>query len=102
MAMDWGDRIGRRVKLRDLHVLLAVAQWGSMAGAARHLATSQPVVSKTIAEIEHALGLRRLDRISQGIVPTLYGRARMSRGLAIFDELREGIKEIEFLADPAA
>ena len=37
MAMDWADRIGRRVKLRDLHILLAVAQWGSMAGAARHL-----------------------------------------------------------------
>jgi DNA-binding transcriptional LysR family regulator len=102
MAVDWADRIGRRVKLRDLHVLLAVAQWGSMAGAARHLATSQPVVSKTIAELEHALGVRLLDRNPQGIVPTMYGRALMSRGLAIFDELREGIKEIEFLADPAA
>jgi DNA-binding transcriptional LysR family regulator len=101
MTMDWADRIGRRVKLRDLHVLLAVTQWGSMAKAARHLSTSQPVVSKTIAELEHALGVRLLDRSPQGIVPTMYGRALMSRGLAIFDELREGIKEIEFLADPA-
>jgi DNA-binding transcriptional LysR family regulator len=100
--MDWVDRIGRRVKLRDLHVLLAVTQWGSMAKAARHLSTSQPVVSKTIAELERALGVRLLDRSPQGIVPTMYGRALMSRGLAIFDELREGIKEIEFLADPAA
>ena len=100
--MDWADRIGRRVKLRDLHVLLAVAQWGSMAQAARHLSTSQPVISKTIAELERALGVRLLDRSPQGIVPTMYGRALMSRGLAIFDELREGIKEIEFLADPAA
>ncbi len=99
--MDWVDRIGRRVKLRDLHVLLAVTQWGSMAKAARHLSTSQPVISKTIAELEHALGVRLLDRSPQGIVPTMYGRALMSRGLAIFDELREGIKEIEFLADPA-
>ena len=100
--MDWADRIGRRVRLRDLHVLLAVVQSGSMAGAARHLSTSQPVVSKTIAELEHALGVRLLDRNPQGIVPTMYGRALMSRGLAIFDELREGIKELEFLADPAA
>jgi DNA-binding transcriptional LysR family regulator len=102
MAMDWADRIGRRVKLRDLHVLLAVIQWGSMAQAARHLSTSQPVVSKTIAELEQALGVRLLDRTPQGIVPTMYGRALMSRGLTIFDELREGIKELEFLADPAA
>src|SRR5262249_48321502 len=101
-VMDWADRIGRRVKLRDLHVLLAVAQWGSMAGAARHLSTSQPVISKTIAELKHALGVKLLDRNPQGIVPTMYGRALMSRGIAIFDELREGIKELEFLADPAA
>ena len=100
--MDWADRIGRRVKLRDLHVLLAVAQWGSMAGAARHLSTSQPVISKTIAELEHALGVKLLDRSPQGIAPTMYGRALMSRGIAIFDELREGIKELEFLTDPAA
>src|SRR5262249_36154952 len=100
--MDWADRIGRRVKLRDLHVLLAVIQWGSMAQAARHVSTSQPVVTKTIAELEQALGVRLLDRTPQGIVPTMYGRALMGRGLAIFDELREGIKEIEFLADPAA
>jgi DNA-binding transcriptional LysR family regulator len=100
--MDWVDRIGRRVKLRDLHVLLAVAQWGGMAKAARHLATSQPVLSKTIAELEHALGVRLLDRGPQGVVPTVYGHALINRGYAIFHELREGIKEIEFLADPAA
>jgi DNA-binding transcriptional LysR family regulator len=102
MAIDWAERIGRRVKLRDLHVLLAVIEWGSMAQAARHLSTSQPVVSKTIADLEQALGVRLLDRTPQGIVPTMYGRALMGRGRAIFDELREGIKEIEFLADPAA
>jgi DNA-binding transcriptional LysR family regulator len=100
--MDWVDRIGRRVKLRDLHILLAVTQWGSMAKAARHLATSQPVLSKTVAELEHALGVRLLDRGPHGVEPTIYGRALINRGRAIFHELREGIKEIEFLADPAA
>jgi DNA-binding transcriptional LysR family regulator len=73
-----------------------------MAKAARHLSTSQPVLSKTIAELEHALGVRLLDRGPQGVAPTIYGQALINRGRAIFDELREGIKEIEFLADPAA
>jgi hypothetical protein len=36
--MQWSDRIGRRVKLRDLHILLAVAQTGSMVRAADSLA----------------------------------------------------------------
>ena len=65
--MPWSDRIGRRVKLRDLHVLLAVAETRSMAKAAERLAISQPVVSKTIADLEHALGVRLLDRTSQGV-----------------------------------
>jgi hypothetical protein len=34
LAMDWSDRIGRRIKLRDLHILMAIADTGSMAKAA--------------------------------------------------------------------
>ena len=60
--MDWGERIGRRLKLRDLHILLAVVQCGSMTKAARQLSVSNPVVSKAIADLEHTLGVRLLDR----------------------------------------
>jgi DNA-binding transcriptional LysR family regulator len=99
---QWTDRIGRRVRLRDLHVLLAVVQRGSMAKAAKQLATSQPVISKTIAALENAFGVPLLDRGAYGVRPTMYGQALLKRGLAVFDELREGVKEIEFLADPTA
>lgn len=99
--MKWADRIGRRVKVRDLHVLLAVAQSGSMARAADHLAISQPVISKTISDLEHALGARLLDRTSQGVEPTAYGRAFIDCGIAVFDELRRGVQQIEFLSDPS-
>jgi len=98
--MQWTDRIGRRVKLRDLHILLAVAQSGSMARAAERLAISNPVVSKTISDLEHALGVRLLDRTSAGVEPTAYGRAFLNCGIAVFDELRRGVQEIEYLSDP--
>src|SRR5262245_7283306 len=98
--MQWADRIGRRVKLQDMHVLLATVQWGSMAKAADHLAISQPVVSRSIASLEHALGVRLLDRSRNGVEPTIYGRALLDHGLAAFNELRKGVKAIEFLADP--
>ena len=98
--MQWADRIGRRLKLRDLHVLFAVMQWGSMAKAAHHLAVSQPVVSAAIAGLEQTLGVRLLDRTRRGVEPTIYGRALLNHGLAAFDALRQGVKEIEFLADP--
>jgi DNA-binding transcriptional LysR family regulator len=98
--MQWADRIGRRIKLRDLHVLQAVAQAGSMTKAAGELAISGPVVSKAIAELEHTIGVPLLDRSPQGVVPTAYGRALLRRGQAAFDELRQGVRDIEFLADP--
>jgi DNA-binding transcriptional LysR family regulator len=100
--MDWGDRIGRRLKLRDLHILLAVAQSGSMTKAARQLSVSNPVVSKAITDLEHTLGVRVLDRTPQGVEPTIYGRALLDRGLIAFDELRQAVKHVEFLADPTA
>jgi len=100
--MEWSERIGRRIRLRDLHILLAVVQSKSMAKAAEHLAISKPVVSKVIADLEHVLGVRLLERDRHGAEPTIYGAALLKRGVTVFDELREGVKDIELLADPAA
>ena len=97
---DWEGRIGQRVKLRDLHILSAVVRWGSMAKAASHLAMSQSAVSEAIANLEDALGVRLLDRSAQGIQSTIYADALLKRGRVVFDELQQGIKDIEFLADP--
>lgn len=97
---EWQSRIGRRLRLRDLHVLSTVVEWGSMAKAASRLAMSQPAVSEAIAGLEAALGVRLLDRTPQGVEPTLYASALLRRGLVVFDELRQGINEIEFLSDP--
>jgi DNA-binding transcriptional LysR family regulator len=98
--IQWTERIGRRLKLRDLHVLFAVVEAGSMAKASRRLAVSQPVVSQAIADLEHALGVRLVDRHRRGIEPTIYGRSLLNHGLAAFDSLRQGVKELEYLADP--
>jgi len=100
--MDEIERIERRLKLHDVRVLMSVVQAGSMHKAAERLATSQPAVSRAISDLEHALGVRLLDRSPQGIEPTPYGRAIIRRGLAVFEELRQGVKDIEFLTDPTA
>src|SRR5262245_25894732 len=100
--MDWSERIGRRIKLRDLHILLAIEQCGSMAKAAEYLAISKPVISKAIADLEHVLGVRVLERDRHGAELTPPGAALLRRGITVFDELREGVKDIEFLTDPTA
>src|SRR3954447_9166971 len=98
--MQLSDRIGRRMKVQDLHVLMAVVQAGSMNKAAALLNTGQSAISRSIADLERAIGVRLLDRSRQGIEPTEYGRALLDCGTAVFDDLRQGVKNIEFLADP--
>lgn len=99
---EWDARIGRRLKLRDLHVFMSVVERGSMGKAAADLAISQPVISKAIADLERTLGVRLLDRRPVGAQPTFYGEALLRWGSVVFDDLRQGVKELEFLADPSA
>ena len=98
--MNESRRIERRVGLRDLRVLVSVIESGSMGKAARMLATSQPAISRSIANLEHTFGVRLLDRSAYGVEPTLYGRALLRRGIAVFDELGQGLKDVRFLANP--
>jgi DNA-binding transcriptional LysR family regulator len=98
--IDWEGRIGRRLRLRDLHIFFTAVQRGSMAKAARTLGVTQPAVSKVIADLEHTLSVRLLDRGARGVEPTSYGRALLTRANAAFDELRQSVQDIQFLADP--
>jgi len=101
--MDWSEqRLGRHLKLRDLNVLLTVARCGSMGKAAAQLAVSQPAISKAISEMEASLRVKLLDRSPRGVEPTIYARTLLDRGLNAFDELRQAVQHIEFLADPTA
>jgi DNA-binding transcriptional LysR family regulator len=101
-GIDWESRIGRRLRLRDLHVFFAVTESGSMAKAALLLRVKQPSVSKAIGDLEAALGVRLLDRSPHGVKPTVYGDALRECGIAAFDDLKQGIRKIEFLSDPTS
>jgi len=98
--MPWDHRTKRRLKLRDLDILLAVVETGSMGKAAKRLNTSQPAVSKAVVELEDALGVRLVDRSRRGVVPTPYGLALAKRSVAVFNDLRQGVQDIDFLSDP--
>src|SRR5580765_7452699 len=99
-TMPSNDRMGRRLKLQDLHVLMTVVQAGTMGKAAERLNITQPAISRSIAELEHALGVRVLDRHRRGVEPTEFGRALLDGAAAAFDDLNRAVKNIEFLADP--
>jgi len=97
----WESRIGRRVRLHDLHALSVVVQSGSMAKAAKELGVTQSAVSQMVADLEAALRVRLLDRSTRGVVATIYGSVLIKRSRAALDELRNGLQEIESLTDHA-
>src|SRR5438132_9329384 len=101
VTMEWESRLGRRLRVRDLYILSTVVKSGGMAKAARQLAMTQPSVSAAIANLEHLLGVRLLDRSPRGIEPTIYADAMLKRSVAVFDELKQSVKDVESLADPA-
>jgi DNA-binding transcriptional LysR family regulator len=95
-AKPWDERMMRRFKLRELRIFTVVAQSGSMGKAGAQLAISQPAVSKAVAEMEYTLGVRLLDRTAQGVEPTPYGHALLKWAVTVFDDLRQGVREIGF------
>ncbi|MEW6452382.1 MAG: LysR family transcriptional regulator [Pseudomonadota bacterium] len=101
VTMEWESRLGHRLRVRDLYILSVVVKAGGMAKAARQLAMTQPSVSAAIANLEHVLGVRLLDRSRRGTEPTIYAAAILKRGVAVFDELKQIVRDINFLADPA-
>ena len=94
--------VSRRLKFRDLQTILAVAQCGSMAKAAVALGVTQPAVSDIVAGLENMFAVKLFDRTPTGVDATVYGQALLARARAAFDEVQQGIRDIELLSDPTA
>jgi DNA-binding transcriptional LysR family regulator len=99
--MKWDDRIGRRLRLKDLHTLQTVAEVGSMAKASERLALSQPAISKAVSDMEHVLGAPLLERSSRGVELTECGRLLVERTRVVFDEITQGVSDIDRVSDPS-
>ncbi|MDW5441420.1 LysR family transcriptional regulator [Polaromonas sp. SM01] len=93
------DAVVRRVTLRELRLLAAIAHAGSILKAAQDVGLSQPALSKALADLEETLGVRLFDRTNRGVEPTPHGRVFIRRALAVFDEMRRGVEELNVLSD---
>jgi len=83
------------LKLSQLRHLVAVAEAGTVRQAAKALYLSQSSVTKSLQQLEDAVGVALLHRTSHGVTPTAAGRALIGRAKAIEAELREARNDID-------
>jgi DNA-binding transcriptional LysR family regulator len=79
-----------RLEIRHLEVLLAVAECGSISGAARKLGVDQPHISRQLRRIEQRLSTTVFVRSARGVTLTPPGMrvvALARRALGVLDEL---------------
>ncbi|OBK93067.1 LysR family transcriptional regulator [Mycobacterium asiaticum] len=79
-----------RVELRHLRVFEAVARLKSFTRAADELNITQPALSRTIAQLEDALGVTLLDRTSRRVETTRAGRTFLEYVERVLAELERG------------
>lgn len=86
--------INSRVKFRHLHTFVEVARQKSVVKAAELLHVSQPAVTKTIRELEEALGVAMFERDGRGIRITRYGEVFLRHAGAALTALRQGMDSV--------
>ena len=83
-----------RVELRHLRVFEAVARLKSFTQAADELTITQPALSRTIQQLEDALGVTLLDRSSRHVEATQAGRMFLDHVERVLAELERGFNAV--------
>jgi DNA-binding transcriptional LysR family regulator len=88
-----------RLKLRQLKLITVVAEEGNILRGSQVLNIAQPAATKSIKELEEALGLKLFDRSSRGVTPTLYGKAMIKHAKLVLTQLRHASEELSSLEE---
>ena len=73
---------------RQLHAVLAVAEYNSFIAAASFLKTSQPALTRTIKRVEDVLGVRLFDRSTRRVAITAAGKEFTTVAERMLNDLR--------------
>lgn len=96
------DYLVRRLRLRHLELLVALADTGTVRSAADRLSLSQPAISKMLGEVERGFGARLFERSHQGVQANALGAAAVYRARVILNELARASEDVQALRGGAA
>jgi DNA-binding transcriptional LysR family regulator len=87
--------------LRAMKALVRTVELGSLSAAARSLGTTQPTVSKLLADLERQAGAKLLERSSTRIQPTTEGERFLETARRVVEDYEEALVELQGLrAEP--
>ncbi len=87
-----------RLKLHQLRDFVAIAQHGSLRGAARALGLAQPALTRSLRELERELNASLVERHTRGVVLTEIGQRFLQRAQSATEEIRRAVEEVAQLA----
>ncbi|WP_233839237.1 LysR family transcriptional regulator [Paraburkholderia sp. ZP32-5] len=92
---DASSHFARRLKLRHLSILVAIAKHGSVTRAADTLGISQSALTQTLAEVESIFGSPLFLRSSRGVVPTELGAMALARANRFLQDIEFWEREVQ-------
>ncbi|WP_085596011.1 MULTISPECIES: LysR family transcriptional regulator [unclassified Pseudomonas] len=84
--------IHSRLRLRQLRLVLALQEFGSLRRAAEHIGMTQPAATKMLHEAETLLGVELFERLPRGMRATPFGETVIYYARMVFAEL-SGMRE---------
>jgi DNA-binding transcriptional LysR family regulator len=87
------------MELRLLGYVVAIAEEGSISGAARRLNLTQPTLSRQLKELERRLGTGLFERAGRGLVPTAAGAALVRRATVVLAEAAAALEDVRLAAE---
>lgn len=86
------------METRQLRYFLAVAQYGTVTGAAKNLSIAQPALSVQIAKLESDLGYALFERGARGVRLTPAGERLREHAKQILDQIAAARREMDAMS----
>ncbi len=97
VQMDDRYVLRNRLKLRQMTLLAALSEHGSLHKASSHLGMSQPAATRLLQELESTMGGQLFDRTPRGLQPTDMGRLLMRHAAMLVSSIDHVYEEARAL-----